>query len=294
MSPVEKAGESEIRSLLLDYRRQNWAGIQRPNGTGELPTIFCVRMASASPSCRSRLSPPGRSRILGVGSGVGSFVVGWRRRGLRAFRVEPDRIGQGAVLTPMEIARRCVDEQVFAVAVGEKLLFADACFDLVTMNEMMEHVEDQKLVLQEALRVVRPGGVVYIACPNYLWFYKPHYKIFCFPLLPKALGRLHLRLRGRDPVLLDQLTYTTNSHPRRLCGATVHGSARVDLHGQAFLAQYRDASFARRWLRIVAKSMRLPLVGRGLQPTALAVARLTEGGCEVGIVRGAHPVDGSC
>jgi len=295
MSPVEKASESEIRSLLLDYRRQNWAGIQRPewhariaddllreDGTGILSHVALACTLPADPT------------ILDVGSGVGSFVVGCRRRGLRAFGVEPDRIGRGAALTSIEIARRRVDEQVFAVAVGEKLPFGDACFDLVTMNQVIEHVKDQKLVLREALRVVRPGGVVYIACPNYLRFYESHYKIFWFPLLPKTLGRLYLRLRGRDPVLLDQLTYTTNSRLRRLCATIARGDACVDLHGQTFLAKCRDASFARPWFRIVAKSMRLPLLGGILERMALAFARVTEGGCEVAIVRGSHLVDGSC
>jgi len=159
---------------------------------------------------------------------------------------------------------------------------------------VMEHVKDQKLVLREALRVVRPDGVVYIACPNDLRFYEPHYKIFWFPLLPNALGRLYLWLLGRNPVLFDQLTCTINSRLRRLCAAVARGEACVDLHDQAFLAKGRDASFARRWLSIVAKSMCLPLLDGILERTAIAFARGTEGGCEVAIARGSHPVDGSC
>ena len=242
----------------------------------------------------ARLSAPDPSNDSRCRLRVGEFCRGCRRRGLRAIGVEPDRIGQGAALTSIEIARRCVDEHVFALVVGEKLPFADACLDLETINQVMERVMDQKLVLREALRAVRPGAVVYIACPNYLRFYEPHYKSFWFPQLPKPLGRLYHRLRSRDPVSLDQLTYTTNSSLRRLDASVARGDTCVDFHGQAFLAKCRDASFARRWLRILAKSMQLSQLGGILLRTALAFARVTEGGCEVAIVRGLHPVDRSC
>ena len=94
--------------------------------------------------------------------------------------------------------------------------FPDACFDLVVMNQVIEHVADQSMVVREAARVVREGGAIYIACPNYLRFYEPHYKIFWAPLLPKTLGRIYLRLRGRSPAMLNQLTYTTNRRLRKL------------------------------------------------------------------------------
>jgi SAM-dependent methyltransferase len=295
MSPLAKASDSEIRNLLLEYRRQNWAGIQLPEWHEKIADDLLREngldiLLHISRACTLPTNP----KILDVGCGVGSFVASCRRRGLRAFGVEPDRIGQGASLTSIQIAKRRVDEQVFVVAVGEKLPFADGSFDLVTMNQVIEHVSDQSVVLREALRVVKPGGLVYIACPNYLRFYEPHYKIFWFPLLPKSLGRFYLRARGRDPILLGQLTYTTNSRLRRLCAGVADGGTFVDLHDQQILEKCRDATFARKWLRVVAKTMRLPLIGGILQRAALAFARLTEGGCEVLIIRGSHPVDSSC
>ena len=81
---------------------------------------------------------------------------------------------------------------------------------------MIEHVQNQTSVLNEALRVLKPGGAIYVACPNYLRFYEPHYKVLFFPLLPKFLASFYLRMRRRDPVLLRQLTYTTNRRVRRL------------------------------------------------------------------------------
>jgi ubiquinone/menaquinone biosynthesis C-methylase UbiE len=84
--------------------------------------------------------------------------------------------------------------------VGERLPFRDSTFDLVVMDQVIEHVAEQKQVLDEALRVLKSGGALYIACPNYLRFYEPHYKIWFISLLPKFLGGVYLRLRGRDPI----------------------------------------------------------------------------------------------
>ena len=209
--------ESELRALVLQYRRQNWQGIQTPQWQERIAEDILrddgetVLRAIAD----FWTAPPGAA-VLDIGSGVGSFVVACRKRGFRAFGIEPDRIGQGGRISSIQIARRRLENQVFVVSVGERLPFADRSFDLITMNQVMEHVSEQAAVLNEALRVLKDGGAIYIASPNYLRFYEPHYKIKWFPLLPKFLGRGYLRLRGRDPVLLDQLTYTTNARLRAL------------------------------------------------------------------------------
>ena len=46
------------------------------------------------------------------------------------------------------------------------LPFADASFDVVVSFETLEHIEAQEAFLDEIRRVLRPGGVVAISCPN--------------------------------------------------------------------------------------------------------------------------------
>lgn len=43
----------------------------------------------------------------------------------------------------------------------------DASFDAVVMNDFMEHVSQPKEAIEEALRVLRPGGRLYITLPPY-------------------------------------------------------------------------------------------------------------------------------
>jgi SAM-dependent methyltransferase len=278
--------ESELHTLLFRYRRENWQGIQTLEWQEKI--VDDIASDDGEPLLQQVSKfwkiPP-RAVVLDVGSGVGSFVVACRRRGMLAFGIEPDRIGRGGSLTSIQIARRRIEEQVFAVGFGEHLPFADASFDLVVLNQVMEHVADQRAVLNEAIRVLKAGGAAYVACPNYLRFREPHYKIFWLPLFPKFLGRLYLRLRRRTPVLLDQLTYTTNGRLRVLFRELDEDCQIVDTHEEDFLNKCADASFARRGARVMAKCMRLPMLGWLIRWAALQYLHITEGGCEMLILR---------
>jgi SAM-dependent methyltransferase len=278
--------ESELRALLERYRRENWRGIQTPEWQARIVNEIVDDNGDATfDQLAGVWNFPENATILDIGSGVGAFVLACRRRGLRAFGVEPDRIGQGGSITSIQIAGRRIERTVFAVATGEDLPFSDRSFDLVTMNQVMEHVSDQTAVLREAARVLKPGGAIYIACPNYLRFYEPHYKIFWFPLLPKFLGHLYLRARGRSPALLNQITYTTNSRLRALAGDLGSQYATIDLHREKFLEKCQHGSFLSLRARMVSRMARLPAVGPVIRWAALRFLSWTEGGVEMIVVR---------
>ena len=278
--------DEQLRALLLAYRRENWRGVQ-PEAIQRRVVEELIHADAEGPlrQIEPYLRISTESKILDVGSGTGSFVVACRRRGLRAFGMEPDRIGQGAKITSIQIARRRLDSSVFVSAVGEKLPFPDASFDLVVMNQVIEHVADQPMVIGEAGRVVREGGLIYIACPNYLRFYEPHYKIFWAPVLPKAWGRTYLRLRGRSPAMLNQLTYTTNARLRRLLATLGPDFEIFDLHREQFLKRRADAGFAARSTRLISKLSQLPLMGGMVLWAVLKYASISEGGCEMVVMR---------
>jgi SAM-dependent methyltransferase len=279
--------QTELRELLLSYRAENWRGIQTPE------TQVQIVEAMLQPEAGTVLSqvaqfcsiPPG-AMILDVGSGAGGFVVGCLQLGHRAFGVEPDRIGAGAQLTSIEIAARRVSSNVFTSAVGEALPFPGSAFDLVTLNQVVEHVPDPLAVLREAVRVLRPGGALYVACPNYLRFYEPHYKIFWLPLMPKFLGRFYLRLRGRNPVVLRDLYYTTNHRLRNWLEAIGDGFEVLDFHQEQFIRKCAgQGGFASRRARLLKKVISLPRFGSALRALVLGWIRLREGGCEMLILR---------
>ena len=274
--------QAQLLHLLAEYRRENWKGIQTPERQQKIIRGFADE---SEPRILARIasawSLPPVPKILDLGSGVGSFVVACRKSGLQAFGVEPDRIGQGASLTSLQIAGKRLDSLPFAAATGEQLPFRDATFDLVVLDQVLEHVQDQRSVVSEAFRVVKPSGAIYIACPNYLRFYESHYGLGFFPLMPKRLAAWYLRRRGRDPVLIWQLTYTTNWRVRKLLKPLK--SRFIDLNERGLLRKCRglEGNQASPRARAVRHLMKIPGVSKVVLAIASLYMRLCEGGCEV-------------
>ena len=61
-----------------------------------------------------------------------------------------------------------------AQAVGEHLPFATATFDVVCSHEVLEHVDSDRQVVREMVRVTRPDQYIAILVPNRLWPWETH------------------------------------------------------------------------------------------------------------------------
>jgi SAM-dependent methyltransferase len=60
------------------------------------------------------------------------------------------------------------------VAPGESLPFPDESFDIVFNHEVLEHVDDDRRVVAEMVRVCRVGGRVATFCPNRWYPFETH------------------------------------------------------------------------------------------------------------------------
>lgn len=120
----------------------------------------------------------GDSRVLEVGSGpVGLLTF------LRASeRVSVDPLEDFYASRPDLIALR--DPGVrYLTGVGESLPVPTGHFDLVIIENCIDHVRDMDRVMQELRRAMRPGGVLYLTVnARTLWGYVVH----------RALSRLRL------------------------------------------------------------------------------------------------------
>lgn len=51
------------------------------------------------------------------------------------------------------------------------IAFPDSSFDLVTILDVIEHIDDDEKVLREAFRVLRPNGLLTISTPAFQWLW---------------------------------------------------------------------------------------------------------------------------
>lgn len=175
-------------------------------------------------------------RVLDNGCGLGTYLEAFGRANPDALRfgleIEYDR-----ALLAREHAEGIV------LGVGEQLPFADDSFDAILSNEVIEHVADDRACIAEMVRVARPGGRVFIFCPNRWYpveqhgiYWRGDYKFGNIPLvnyLPDTL---------RDRLAPHVRTYTA----ARLRALFDDLPVRILHHGRIF-GGYDN--IARRWPR---------------------------------------------
>jgi SAM-dependent methyltransferase len=97
---------------------------------------------------------------------------------------------------------------------GVELPFEDSNFDVVITNHVIEHVGDEDAQLRhlsEIHRVMKPGGVGYLAVPNRWMLVEPHYKLPFLSWWPRAWRSPYLRMMRKgtfydcEPLRLRQL-----------------------------------------------------------------------------------------
>ena len=104
-------------------------------------------------------------RILDVGCGLGMYVAKLRRFSDQVYGVDVDPA------KVMEAGRTLPN---ISVSPAEDLPFESDSFDVVLLNEVIEHVDDDAETIREACRVVRPGGHLVIYAPNRLYPFETH------------------------------------------------------------------------------------------------------------------------
>lgn len=105
--------------------------------------------------------------VLDLGSGFGAGAVRFVEYG--AGSVTGLEVADEKVQHAEAFARdRGVEDQVrFILGAGEDMPLASESFDLVTLDDVLEHVISPTLVLNECWRVLRPGGRVAVVFPPY-------------------------------------------------------------------------------------------------------------------------------
>ena len=152
--------------------------------------------------------PANPEPVLDIGCGVGVYMQRFREEALRAFGIDVE-------MSHLRAAAR--DGLPVACALAEQLPFPDATFGTVLLHEVLEHFACDRLALQEALRVTRPGGRLFIFVPNRLYPFETHgiylgrrYVFGNIPFVPYLPAPLRRRL-------CPHVRSYTGASLRRLC-----------------------------------------------------------------------------
>ena len=140
--PLQKAAELGVPSLVWRAgQERRWQMIEQ---------AACDRLAGC---------------VFEDGAGVGVYLERMAATARQAvgLEVELQRTRQASLL---------VNQMVCGV--GERLPFPEDTFDLVLSHEVIEHVPDDRQVVAEIVRTLRPGGRLVLFCPNRGYPFETH------------------------------------------------------------------------------------------------------------------------
>lgn len=111
----------------------------------------------------TRLARQKRVLDIASGSGYGAAELASVARSVVGIDIAPDAV---------ELASQTYSQPnlTFQPASAEQLPFPDASFDLIVAFEVIEHLHNWSNLLQEARRLLAPGGQFIVSTPNRLYY----------------------------------------------------------------------------------------------------------------------------
>jgi ubiquinone/menaquinone biosynthesis C-methylase UbiE len=184
-SVVDSDGRIALGRKFLFVRREDGMALA-VGGDTATPKNLSLRLGLM----RQHIAPG--DIVLDVGCGRGEYLR-------RMIGVCADALGIETAAEKLADCRHAHPElsgRIFDVS-AEEMPFADGYFDVVIVNEVLEHIADQDAALREIYRVLKPGGKFLLFCPNRQFPFETH----------------GLRIRGVKRMWVPALHYL----PARLC-----------------------------------------------------------------------------
>jgi 2-polyprenyl-6-hydroxyphenyl methylase/3-demethylubiquinone-9 3-methyltransferase len=143
--------------------------------------------------------------VADVGCGAGTQCAIWARDGhtVQGIDINADLIALGR-------QRAAAEGLSFQLEVGSAidLPWPDESVDVCLCPELLEHVADWQRCLEEAVRVVRPGGIVYLSTTNRLCPAQQEFNLPAYSWYPARLKRHYEELAtSTRPELANHAKY---------------------------------------------------------------------------------------
>ena len=134
--------------------------------------------------------------MLDLGTGAGGGAVAFAEEGARVVALEYHATGVGLGLAVARADEAGVVVR-FVQGDGRMLPLATGTFEVVFCNQVVEHVQDYQTMLMEAYRVLKPGGVAYVATGNRMWPIEGHSFLLFAGWLPPKVAELYVKILRR-------------------------------------------------------------------------------------------------
>ncbi len=99
-----------------------------------------------------------QGKLLDIGAGTGAFVAHMQQYGWQVTGLEPDETAR---------ERALADNKVMLQDTGQLFSLPPETFDAITLWHVLEHVHDLHPYLDRLKGLIKRGGRIYIAVPNY-------------------------------------------------------------------------------------------------------------------------------
>ncbi|PZC41117.1 MAG: Ubiquinone/menaquinone biosynthesis C-methylase UbiE [Chloroflexi bacterium] len=111
--------------------------------------------------------------VVDLGCGVGAYAhaIHKKKYSVIGLDIDKERINEAKLKTKAMNNGEFID---FFISVGELMPFANNSIDAIILNEVIEHVDNEKMVIDEIDRILRPGGIAIIFAPNILFPFETH------------------------------------------------------------------------------------------------------------------------
>ncbi|RYZ27806.1 MAG: class I SAM-dependent methyltransferase, partial [Sphingobacteriales bacterium] len=148
-----------------------------------------------------------RGNLLDIGAGAGTFAAFMKQSGWSVTGVEPDATTRGKAFENYGINLLASDELFQLVP---------QTYNAITMWHVLEHVHDLHGYLEQIKKLLKPGGVLFIAVPNYTsddatrygerwaaWDVPIHLYHFSPASMKRLLTKHGLKLKSVKPMWFD-------------------------------------------------------------------------------------------
>jgi 2-polyprenyl-3-methyl-5-hydroxy-6-metoxy-1,4-benzoquinol methylase len=144
-----------------------------------------LRVTGSTRGSRQRLD------MIDVGCGAGAQCLMWAELGHAAHGLD---VNEALLKLGRERAAKASFDIEFAVGSATELPWPDASADVCIALELLEHVAPWRRCLDEFVRVLRPGGVLFLTTTNVLCPLQSEFNLPVYSWYPSSLKRRYERL----------------------------------------------------------------------------------------------------